>query len=152
MKVVFMEDVPNVGKAGQIKDVADGYGKNFLIPHKLAMPARAGDIKNVEAQIKARARIAAKSEAEMKALASELEGKEIIIKAKVGQQERLYGSITSADIAVGLESSLHAVVDKRKIELAEPIRQTGSYEVSIKLGKDIVTKIKVTVAAEEAAQ
>ena len=151
MKVVFMEDVPNVGKAGQIKDVADGYGKNFLIPHKLAMPARPQDIKAVEAQIKARARVAAKTEAEMKALASELEGKEITIKAKVGQQERLYGSITSADIVVGLESSLHVVVDKRKIELAEPIRQTGSYEVPIKLGKDIATKIKVTVVAEEAA-
>jgi large subunit ribosomal protein L9 len=151
MKVVFMEDVPNVGKAGQIKDVADGYGKNFLIPHKLAMPARVGDIKNVEAQIKARARIAAKTEAEMKALATELEGKEIILKVKVGQQGRLYGSITSADIAVGLESTLHAVVDKRKIELAEPIRQIGSYEVSIKLGKDIATKIKVTVVSEEAA-
>ena len=79
MKVIFMEDVPNVGKAGQIKDVADGYGKNYLLPHKLAMPARAGDIKNVEAQIKARARVAANSEAEMKALAGELEGKEIII-------------------------------------------------------------------------
>jgi len=59
-----MEDVPNVGKAGQIKEVADGYGKNFLIPHKLAMPAKAGDIKNVEAQIKARARVAAKTESE----------------------------------------------------------------------------------------
>lgn len=152
MKVIFMEDVPNVGKAGQIKDVADGYGKNYLLPHKLAMPARAGDIKNVEAQIKARARVAAKSEAEMKALATELENKEIIIKAKVGQQERLYGSITSADIAVGLESSLKAIVDKRKIELAEPIRMVGSYEVPIKLGKDISTKIKVTVVAEEAAQ
>ena len=152
MKVVFMEDVPNVGKAGQIKDVADGYGKNFLIPRKLAMPARPNDIKAVELQIKARARVAAKTEAEMKALAGELQGKEIIIKAKVGQQERLYGSITSADISAGLESTLHAVVDKRKIELSEPIRQTGSYEVSIKLGKDIATKIKVTVVAEEPAQ
>ena len=151
MKVIFMEDVPNVGKAGQIKDVADGYGKNYLLPHKLAMSARAGDIKNVEAQIKARARVAANSEAEMKALAGELEGKEIIIKAKVGQQYRLYGSITSADIATGLESSLKAIVDKRKIELAEPIRTVGSYEVPIKLGKDIATKIKVTVVAEEAA-
>jgi large subunit ribosomal protein L9 len=151
MKVIFIEDVPNVGKAGQIKDVADGYGKNYLLPHKLAMPARTGDIKNVEAQIKARARVAAKTEAEMKALAGELEGKEITIKAKVGQQDRLYGSITSADIAAGLESSLKAVVDKRKIELAEPIRTVGSYEVPIKLGKDIATKIKVTVVAEEAA-
>jgi large subunit ribosomal protein L9 len=151
MKVIFMEDVPNVGKAGQIKDVADGYGKNYLLPHKLAMPARAGDIKNVEAQIKARARVDANTEAEMKALAAELENKEIIIKAKVGQQDRLYGSITSADIAAGLESSLKAIVDKRKIELAEPIRTVGSYEVPIKLGKDITTKIKVTVVAEEAA-
>ena len=151
MKVIFMEDVPNVGKAGQIKDVADGYGKNYLLPHKLAMPARAGDIKNVEAQIKARARVAANTEAEMKALAAELENKEIIIQAKVGQQNRIYGSITSADIAAGLESSLKAIVDKRKIELAEPIRTVGSYEVPIKLGKDITTKIKVTVVAEEAA-
>ena len=151
MKVVFMEDVPNVGKAGQIKEVADGYGKNFLIPHKLAMPAKAGDIKNVEAQIKARARVAAKTESEMKALAAELEGKEITIKAKVGQQGRLYGSITSADIAVGLESALKVNVDKRKIELAEPIRSAGTYEVPIKLGKDISTKIKVTVVSEEAA-
>jgi large subunit ribosomal protein L9 len=151
MKVVFMEDVPNVGKAGQIKVVADGYGKNFLIPHKLAMPAKAGDIKNVEAQIKARARVAAKTDTEMKALAAELEGKEINIKAKVGQQGRLYGSITSADIVVGLESALKVTVDKRKIELAEPIRSAGTYEVPIKLGKDISTKIKVTVVSEEAA-
>ncbi|MCX6003321.1 MAG: 50S ribosomal protein L9 [Chloroflexi bacterium] len=149
MKVIFLEDVSNVGKAGQIKEVADGYGKNFLIPHKLAMPARPQDIKAVEAQIKARARIAAKTEIEMKALAAELEGKEIIIKARVGQQEHLYGSITSADITASLESTLGAVVDKRKIELTGPIRQTGSYEVPIKLGKDIATKIKVTVVAEE---
>jgi large subunit ribosomal protein L9 len=152
MKVVFLEDVPNVGKAGQIKDVADGYGKNYLLPHKLAMPARAADIKNVEAQIKARARVAAKTEAEMKALATELENKEIMIKAKVGQMDRLYGSITSADVAATLESSLKVIVDKRKIELSEPIRHLGTYEVPIKLGKEITTSIKVTVAAEEAAK
>ena len=150
MKVVFMEDVPNVGKAGQIKDVADGYGSNYLIPHKLAVAAKPGDIKNVEAQIKARARIAAKSEGEMKALASELENKEITIKAKVGQQDRLYGSITSADVSAGLASAFKVNVDKKKIELAEPIRSLGTYEATIKLGKDISTKIKVNVAPEEA--
>jgi len=152
MKVVFIEDVLGVGKAGQIKDVADGYGKNFLIPRKLAVPARPQDIKAVEAQIRARARVAAKTEAEMKALATELDGKEIMIKAKVGQQERLYGSITSADISIELENSLHAVVDKRKIELAEPIRHTGSYEVPVKFGKDITTKIRVNIVAEESAK
>ncbi|MBN1643436.1 MAG: 50S ribosomal protein L9 [Dehalococcoidales bacterium] len=149
MKVIFLEDVPNIGKAGQIKEVADGYGKNFLIPRKLAATARPQDINNVEAQIKARARIAAKTEAEMKALAAELEGKEITIKAKVGQQERLYGSITSSDIADVLEKSLGTVVDKRKIELPEVIRQAGFHEVTIKLGKDITAKIKLTVVAEE---
>jgi large subunit ribosomal protein L9 len=151
MKVVFMQDVPNVAKAGQIKDVADGYGKNYLIPHKLAVAASIGDIKNVEAQIKARAKIAAKTEAELKALAAEIENKELTIKAKVGQQSRLYGSITSADVAEALESSLKIIIDKRKIELAEPIRTVGSYEVSIKLARDIGTKIKVNVVAEDAA-
>jgi large subunit ribosomal protein L9 len=151
MKVIFMEDVPNVGKAGQIKDVADGYGSNYLIPHKLAVAAKPGDIKNVEAQIKARARIAAKTEAEMKALAAELENKEITIKAKVGQQDRLYGSITSADISAALATALKVNVDKKKIELAETIRSLGTYEANIKLGKDIAAKIKVTVVPEEAA-
>ena len=151
MKVIFMEDVPNVGKAGQIKDVADGYGSNFLIPHKLAVAAKPGDIKNVEAQIKARARVAAKTEAEMKALAAELENKEVTIKAKVGQQDRLYGSITSADVSAALATALKVNVDKKKIELAEAIRSLGTYEANIKLGKDIATKIKVTVVSEEAA-
>jgi large subunit ribosomal protein L9 len=149
MQVIFLEDVPNIGKAGQIKEVADGYGRNYLIPRKLAAPARPQDIKDVEAQIKARARQAAKTEAEMKALAVMLEGKEITLKARAGQQERLYGSITAADISTGLETSLSIAVDKRKIELTEPIHQLGVYDVPIKLGKDIVATIKVTVVAEE---
>lgn len=151
MQVIFLEDVPNIGKAGQIKEVADGYGRNYLIPRKLAAPARPQDIKDVEAQIKARARQAAKTEAEMKALAAILEGKGITLKARAGQQDRLYGSITTADISAGLETSLSTVVDKRKIELLEPIHQLGTYDVPIRLGKDIVTNIKVTVVAEETA-
>ncbi|MDD5189956.1 MAG: 50S ribosomal protein L9 [Dehalococcoidales bacterium] len=149
MKVIFLEDVPNIGKAGQIKDVAEGYGRNYLIPRKLAAPARTQDIKNVEAQIKARARIAANTEAEMKALAADLKGKEIKLKARSGQQERLYGSITTADISAAMEKQLAVNVDKKKIELAEPIHQLGNYEVSIRLGKDIMTSIKVVVEPEK---
>jgi len=149
MKVIFLEDVPNVGKAGQIKEVAEGYGRNYLIPRKLAMPARPDDIKNVEAQIKARARLEAKTEAEMKALAADLKGKEITLSARAGQQDRLYGSITSADIAAAMEKQLGVNVEKRKIEITEPIHQLGIYEVPIKLGKDISTSIKVTVTAEK---
>src|SRR4030042_6348997 len=107
MQVIFLEDAPNIGKAGQIKEVADGYGRNYLIPRKRAAPARPQDIKDVEAQIKARARQAAKTEAEMKALATILEGKGITLKARAGSQERLYGSITAADISGGLENSLN---------------------------------------------
>jgi len=149
MKVIFLEDVADMGKAGQIKEVADGYGRNYLIPRKLAAPARPQDIKNVEAQIKSRARQAAKTEAEMKALAAILEGKKITLKARAGAQERLYGSITAADISAGLETGLNIVVDKRKIELVEPIHQLGIYNVPIKLGKDILATIKVTVVADE---
>ena len=149
MKVIFLEDVPNVGNAGQIKEVADGYGRNYLIPRKLAAPARPQDIKDVEAQIKARARQAARTEVEMKALAEILEGKEITLKARAGAQERLYGSITAADISAGLETGLKATVDKRKIELAEPIHQLGTYDVPIRLGKDILATVKITVISDE---
>jgi large subunit ribosomal protein L9 len=150
MKVIFLEDVPNVGKAGQVKDVSDGYGRNYLIPRKLAAPAHPQDIANVESQIKARARQAAKTEAEMKALAAILDGKEITLAARAGAQDRLYGSITTADISAGLEKSLNATVDKRKIDLAEPIHQLGKYNVSLRLGKDITATVKVNVVAEQA--
>lgn len=149
MKVVFLEDVPNVGKAGQIKEVAEGYGRNYLIPRKLAMPARPQDIKDVEAKIKTRARIAAKTEVEMRTLADDLKGKVITLKARAGQQARLYGSITSADISEALIKQLGANVEKRKIEMAEPIHQLGTYEVQIRLAKDITTSVKVAVESED---
>ena len=149
MQVIFLEDVANVGKIGQIKEVADGYARNYLIPRKLAALARPQDIKELEARIKTRARHEAKTEAEMKSLASTLEGKEITLKARAGQQERLYGSITTADISAGLETSLNVNVDKRKIELGEPIHKLGTYDVLIKFGKEIAAKIKVTIIAED---
>ena len=148
MKVVFLKDVPHVAKAGEIKEVASGYGRNFLIPRELAMLASPQAISLAEAQRRVKARQQAESEAELVELARELEGKEITLEARVGAQEHLYGSITNADIAAELESSAGLVVDKRKIELAEPIRELGSYEVAVRLAKEIVPKIKVTVTAK----
>jgi large subunit ribosomal protein L9 len=148
MKVVFLKDVARVAKAGEIKEVANGYGRNFLIPQELAMLASPQAISLAEAQRRVKARQQAESEAELLELARELEGKEITIEARVGAQEHLYGSITNADIAAELESSAGLVVDKRKIELAEPIRELGSYEVAVRLAKEIVPKIKVTVMAK----
>ena len=149
MKVVFVEDVPNVAGAGEIKEVADGYGRNFLLPQKLAVLANASASQIAEAQLKKKARQQAQFEAEMMGLANKLEGKEVILKARSGAKGRLYGSITSADIASELGNSIGLVVDKRKIELDEPIRELGSYKIAIRLTKDIVPKIMLTVAEEK---
>lgn len=148
MKVVFLEDVPNVAEAGETKEVADGYGRNFLLPKKLAILADVKATHIIEARLKRKARLEAETDAEMRELAQQLEGKEIVLKALAGAKERLYGSITNADIADELSKSAGLVVDKRKIELDEPIREVGSYEVAIRLTKDIIPKIKLTVMEE----
>ena len=151
MKVIFVEDVPNVGRAGEIKDVADGYGRNFLIPKKLAAIATPKTMNEAKAHLEKRARLRAQTEAEMKELATMLEGTEVVITAKTGGKEKLYGSVTAEDIAAALEKNLGAVVDKRKIEIPESIREIGSYDVVLRLATEITATVKVTVK-EEAAQ
>lgn len=149
MKVIFLQDVPNVAQAGQVKEVADGYARNYLIPRKLAAMAQPQAVSQIEARTK---KMEVRLTGEMKDLASRLEGKEVSLKAKAGAKDKLYGSITSADIAAELKNVTGIEVDKRKIELEEPIRQLGSYEIAIKLGKDIAPKVRVTVTEEEAEE
>jgi len=149
MKVVFLEDVPNVARAGEIKEVANGYGRNFLIPRKLALLARPEVMNTIEARIEKKTRSQAQSETELIEMANQLDGREVFLEARAGGKDRLYGSITAADIASELERATGLTVDKRKIELDESIRQIGSYEVVIRLAKDIVPKIKVTVSEKE---
>ena len=144
MKVIFVQDVPNVAKAGEIKEVANGYGRNFLIPQELALLAGSSTTTVMAAQSRAKDQ----AENETMKLAQHLEGKEVILKAKAGAKERLHGSITGADIAAELQNRTGVAVDKRKIELTEPIRQLGSYEVTIRLSKDVMPKIKVIVTEE----
>ena len=148
MKVIFLQDVPNVAKAGEIKEVANGYGRNFLIPQKLALLAGSSATRLIKVQ----RRTKAQAEDEIVKLAQQLEGKEVILKARSGAKERLYGSITGADIAAELQNSTGLVVDKRKIELTESIRQLGSYEAAIRLAKDVIPKIKVIVTEEGTEQ
>ena len=150
MKVAFLEDVSNVAKAGEIKEVANGYARNFLIPRKLAYPASQGVASAIEAKLRSQAKKQAKAEAELVEMAKKLDGKEFTLEAKAGDKDRLYGRITTADIAAEIESTTGIAVDKRKIELDEPIRQLGSYEISLKPGKNITAKIKVTVTKKEA--
>jgi large subunit ribosomal protein L9 len=147
MKVIFLQDVPQVAQAGQVKEVADGYARNYLIPRKLATLAQPQAVSQMETRTK---KIEVRLIAEIKELASQLEGKEVSLKAKAGAKDKLYGSITSADIATELKNATGLEIDKRKIELEEPIRQLGSYEVTVKLGQDVTPKIRVTVTEEEA--
>ena len=149
MKVIFIEDVPNVARAGDIKDVADGYGRNFLIPKKFATVATSSSIEEAKKQMEKRARQRAETEAEMKQVAAEIGGKEVIVTAKTGGREKLYGSVTSEDIAAAIKKTFSIVVDKRKIEISDAIRQVGTYDVAIRLSSEIVPSIKVTVKEQE---
>lgn len=149
MKVVFLEDVADVARAGDVKEVADGYARNFLIPRGLAALTTSQATSQIESQLASRSKKQARAAEELVAMAEQLEGSEITLKAKVGAKERLYGSITSADIAEELTRTSGIAIDKRKVELPEPIRELGTFEVAVKLGKDALPRIKVIVERQE---
>jgi large subunit ribosomal protein L9 len=148
MKVVLQDEVKGLGVAGDVKDVADGYARNFLIPRKLATPATAGALKNVETQKAAAAKRQAALDAEARALAERLNGLTLTLKARVGSQDRLYGSITTADIATALGKELGGPFDRRKLVLEEPIRELGSHSIPVHLARDVSATLTVNVEAE----
>jgi large subunit ribosomal protein L9 len=144
MKVVFLEDVKNVAKAGDIKEVADGYARNYLLPKKLALVNKPGATNSVKAIIEAKAEVE-----QAKKLAAQIEGKEVVLRVKMGAKDRMHGSVTAANIAAGLKEATGEEIDKRKIDLAEPIKALGSYDIAIKLYKGIEPKIKLNVVAKD---
>jgi len=149
MKVIFLEDVSSIAKAGEVKYIADGFARNYLIPKKLAAIASPEALSKFEAQLQAKVSKQAQTEAQLADLASQLDGKEIILQAKVGAKNRLYGSITNADISAELEKTTGITIDKRKIALDEPIRKLGSFDIYIRLGKNAIPGIKVIISEEE---
>jgi len=152
VKVTFLEDVTRVARVGQTKEVADGYARNYLLPRKLAVIADSRAAAAVEGQLKKKIKQREIEDAEMAALAKIIEGTEVIIKAKVGENEKLYGSVTAADVAEALTKAAGREIDKKKVELLEPVRQTGVYAVTIRLAHEITATIKVKVASEEATE
>jgi large subunit ribosomal protein L9 len=150
MKVVFVQDVEGVAQIGDVKVVADGYGRNFLLPKKLALLATPGAMRQAEIQRKVEAVHVAKQEAEMTELAKKLEAAGITIKVKAGEEGKLFGSVGTADIAQGLLQVANLEVDRRKIDLAEPIKQVGTYEVILRLSKTVNARLKVAVEPEQA--
>ena len=145
MQVLLLKDVEQVGRAGEVKRVADGYARNFLIPRGLATMASPGAIKKAELEREAASRRQAKELSEAQALAQALDGLTVSFRARAGEQDRLYGSITKADIAEELEKQVHQEVDRRKIELDEPIKELGTHAVTIHLGPDAEATISVVV-------
>lgn len=149
MEVILLKDVERLGRAGEVRDVAPGYARNYLIPQGLATRVTIGTLKQMQQQRQAEARREEELEVEAREFAAELEGVTLTLSAKTGEKDRLYGSITSGDIAVALEREIGKSVDRRKIGLEEPIRELGTYSVPYKLLSDLAPTITVDVVRQE---
>ena len=147
MKVILREDVYNLGNSGEVVTVKNGYGRNYLLPRNLAVLASAKNLRQLEherAVIEARQ---AKLKGEAQEKAKVLSSLQVKISRKVGDQDKLYGSVTALDIAEGL-ASMGQKIDRHIIRLADPIKTVGSHEVEIRLHRDVPCKVKVEVVAE----
>jgi len=150
MEVILKEDVPKLGNRGEVIKVAEGYGRNFLLPRKLAIEATKAN-KTVIDQMKAAAvRRSAKEKSEAEALAKQFDGLEVSFTRKSGENDQLFGSVTASDIAEALEKKRFHI-DRRKIQLHESLKTIGEFIVPIKLHKDVTTHLKVLVDKEPAA-
>jgi large subunit ribosomal protein L9 len=147
MEVILREHVDNLGRRGEIVKVADGYARNYLLPQKLALPVTAGNKKQVERE---RARLEAREAEDRKsaqALAERMSTAEIVIARKVGETDVLYGSVTASDIAEALAAKGFQI-DRRKLQLPEPLKQIGEVDVPVRLHRDVTATVKVNVVAE----
>lgn len=145
MEVILREHVENLGNRGDVVKVADGYARNYLLPRALALPATAANTKVVERQRKIVEAKEAAERADAEGLASRLSQLEIVMTRRVGEHDTLYGSVTSADIADDLAAKGFDI-DKRKIQLADPIKALGEFPVSVKLHRDVIAQLTVKVA------
>lgn len=148
MKVILNKDVKELGKTGQIVNVAEGYARNFLFPRKLATAADAGALKQIETKKKIVELKLEHQIADAKEIAERLKGTSVKIQGKTGAGTKLYGSITNQDIADALLKQSHVKVDKRSIHIGEPIKTLGTHEASIKLHHEVSATITVEVVAE----
>jgi len=151
MQIILQEDVEKLGTRGEIVTVAAGYARNYLLPRKLALPASGGNMKRLE---KIRTVLAKKTASERDVAqkqAETLNGVVLTLTRKAGENDQLFGSVTSADLAEALAAQGHEV-DKRKIQLAEPIKVLGEYEAPVKLHREVTAQIKVVVKREGEAE
>jgi large subunit ribosomal protein L9 len=148
MKVLLLKDVPNLGTTGEVKEVADGYFRNYLAPKGMAAQATASTLKQVADANAAQARREAKQSAKNRGIAETISNTQLHFRVRVGEQHRLYGAVTAAQIAEQLQSKIGQPVDKRHVELDEPIHHLGTFEVRIHLAHDVDPKVTVVVERE----
>jgi large subunit ribosomal protein L9 len=147
MEVILKEDVNKLGHRGDVVKVADGYGRNYLLPGKLAIEATMANKAVIEQMKGSAIRKSAKEKTEAEALAAQLNEVELVFERKVGENDHLFGSVTSADIAAQLEAK-GFTIDRRKISLEEPLKTMGEYHVPVKLYREVTSHVKVTVKGD----
>ncbi len=151
MRVLLLKDVKGLGRAGDIKEVAGGYAANYLLPGKLAQPVTEGAVKSVQQAKELAARKQERKTTEAKTLAGKLNGQTVILKARSGEGERLYGSITSADIVQALAAATGLTVERKHVALEHPIKTLGHHQVPVKLGGGLTAMITVVVERDREA-
>jgi large subunit ribosomal protein L9 len=148
MEVILKEDITNLGHRGDVVKVADGYGRNYLLPKKLALAATSANKAVIEQMKNAAVRRSAKEKAEAETLVAQLEAVSLSFARKVGENDHLFGSVTSSDIAGELETK-GFTIDRRKIHLEEPLKSLGEFLVPVRLHREVTAHLKVVVTAEE---
>jgi large subunit ribosomal protein L9 len=146
MKLILTHDVENLGEAGEVVEVADGYGNNFLMPRGLAMRASKGALADAEAISRARRKREARNVAEAQERRAELERRPVTVRANAGEDGTLYGSIGTTAIAGAVKDQLGVVIDRRKIMLDRPLKELGEHEVGIRIHRDVDATLRVVVA------
>ena len=147
MKVILMTDVATLGQRGETRDVANGYARNFLLPRKLAVPATPANVKNLEHLKRQRAKEEDRALEMAKATAARIEALTLTVTARASDDGRLYGSVSAQDVVEFLERN-QLPVEKRRVQLDEPIKALGEYKVPVRLHGDVIASLTVSVAAE----
>lgn len=150
MEIILRETIDNLGRAGQTVKVADGYARNYLLPRKLAYLVTAGNLKVIESERQSLLKKEAKQKEDAEKLSGMLEGVEIVIRRKVGEQNALYGSVTNSDVAEELEKKGYEI-EKRKIHMDDHIKTIGEFSIPIRLFKDVTAHVKLKVEPETEA-
>ena len=148
MEVILKEDVNKLGHRGDVVKVADGYGRNYLLPGKLAIEANAANKAVIEQMKGSAIRKSAKEKVEAEQLATQLSAVDLVFERKVGEHDHLFGSVTSGDIAHELEAKGYKI-DRRKISLEDPLKTIGEYHVPVKLHREVTSHVKVTVKGDQ---